>query len=432
MTVTTELQTFHLIMQVVITLTFSLVALMLHTSAAAVQLRVGLYNEIPDLGNDKLASYKAMVEKGYNNEDHAVDAIVDSAMYNPYGDLEKYIADCDFDLLEIDTLSLPELVNRDLLTPYPLATVGQNVFPAALDAGSINGILYAYPTLLCGNFLIGLTPGNSENCNIKISRDSYSFFYGTLNYCNKNLLSSHPQYQRLLGGKMNDVYGYYLPYLYIDGYIDMYGSGTANEAVSNVLDGNVDKLLCHKLSWYIAECYNENGPYFQNKCYEDFPGSYVESSSNVYADIYNKETMFYFGFSENLAIIKQQNPSIVPYAAVSGPLGETNYLLQFTDALVISKKSWTNANEDKKNAIKEFVNYFVGLELRIKITLGLDLSPTQKRYLLQANREVYDFVNDPIYQDLFWSLERGVAAPALNGDQRKTMENVLSEKCVQL
>ena len=70
--------------------------------------------------------------------------------------------------------------------------------------------------------------------------------------------------------------------------------------------------------------------------------------------------------------------------------------------------------------------------MRIKITLGLDLSPTQKRYLLQANREVYDFVDDPIYQDLFWSLERGVAAPALNDDQRKTMVNVLSEKCVQL
>ena len=355
MTVTTEL---HLIMQVVVTLTFSLVALVLHTSAAGVQLRVGLYNEIPDLGNDKLVSYKAMIEKGYNNEDHTVDAIVDSAMYNLYGDLEKYIADGDFDLLEIDTLSLPGLVNRDLLTPYPLDTVGQNVFPAALDAGSINGILYAYPTLLCGNFLIGLSPGNSENCNIKISWDSYSFFYGTLNYCSKNLLSSHPQYQLLLGGKMNDVDGYYLPYLYIDGYIDIYGSDTANEAVSNVLDGNVDKLLCHKLSWYIAKCYNEDSPYFQNKCYEDFSGSYVESSSNVYADIYKKETMFYFGFSEKLAIIKQLNPSIVPYAAISGPLGETNYLLQFTDALVISKKSWTNANEDKKNAIKELRTVF--------------------------------------------------------------------------
>ena len=309
-------------------------------------------------GNDKLASYKAMIEKGYNNKDYTVDGIVDSAMYNPYGDLEKYIADGDFDLLEIDTLSLPGLVNRDLLTPYPLDTMGQNVFPAALHAGSINGKLCAYLTLLCGNFLIGLTPGISENCNIKISRDSYSFFYSTLNYWSKNLLSSYLQYQRLLGGKMNDVYGYYLLYLYIDGYIDMYSSGTANEAVSNVLD---DKLRCHKLSWYIAKCYNEDGPYFQNKCYEDFPGSYVESSSNVYADIYKKETMFYFGFSEKLAIIKQLNPSIVPYAAISGPLGETNYLLQFTDALVISKKSWTNANEDKKNAIKEFMNYFVGL-----------------------------------------------------------------------
>ena len=43
-----------------------------------VQLKVGLYNEIPDLQRDGLASLKQMVEEGFNNEDHTVDAVVDT------------------------------------------------------------------------------------------------------------------------------------------------------------------------------------------------------------------------------------------------------------------------------------------------------------------------------------------------------------------
>ena len=48
---------------------------------SAVNLRVGIYNEIPDLAKDDLKSYKTMIEKGFNDEQHTVDAVVDKSQY---------------------------------------------------------------------------------------------------------------------------------------------------------------------------------------------------------------------------------------------------------------------------------------------------------------------------------------------------------------
>ena len=55
--------------------------------SATVTLKVGLYNYIPDLNNDGLQSYNAMIEDGFNsiNENEQVDTIVDKLVYNPFG-----------------------------------------------------------------------------------------------------------------------------------------------------------------------------------------------------------------------------------------------------------------------------------------------------------------------------------------------------------
>ena len=45
-----------------------LVFVQLITVCLAVQLKVGIYNQIPDLNNDHLASYKELIEAGINND----------------------------------------------------------------------------------------------------------------------------------------------------------------------------------------------------------------------------------------------------------------------------------------------------------------------------------------------------------------------------
>ena len=418
-----------------------LLILLICTTTEAANLKVGLYNEIPDVGRDCLTSYKTMVEANFNLEYplHTVDAIVDSSLYDPYGDLTKYIQEDKYDLLEIDTISLPDLVNDGLVVPLDeiLAVVSmEDILSAAVEAIKVNQTIYAYPTLVCGNFIIGLAPGNDQNCDIRGARSDFEAFYNEVTRC-QELLDIYKSYERLFGGKMDDSYGYYLPSLYIDGYIDQFGPGAAEEAINEVIQGEFDATLCENLSWFIDVC-NDNCKKNseENKCYHEYPGSYVQCKTSLYGDIAVDKTMFYFGFSENLATIIQQNPDIAPYFAVSGPLGTQNYLLMFTDALVVSSKSWQD--EGKQQAIIDFINYFTDKDLRTAITLGMDLSPalpSRKRYLLQANRLVYQaegVADDQIYQDILFSLISAVPIPYMTEGQRLEMEQQLRMGCVSL
>ena len=387
---------------------------------SCVELKVGLYNEIPDLDDDELSSYKKMVEDGFNSGDHVLDAVVNSSEYSPYAeDLSQYLTADGFDLIELDVATLDGLV-PNLVIPVP---TNLPALSAAKDAVTVDGKVYGYPTLVCGNFIVGLSPGK---CPLNFIASSYIPFYYGLEACQYFL---HSSYQRIFGGKMNSESGWYLPYLYIDGYIDVHGKSSAQTAVDDVVNsGKIDETVCERLSWLINTCRGESQ---SNKCYENFEGSYVNSSKNVYTDIANEETLFFFGFSEITAAVMQKADGVSPYAAISPPLGEENNLLQFTDALVINKARWDAASEERKNAIKEFINYFTGVELRRKIAYGKDLKPPRNRYLLQAIEEFYIGNDDNIYGDIYEYLKRAVPAPSLSEEQKSTMQKVLSEKCIK-
>lgn len=416
----------------------TLVVAQLLCATLALELKVGLYNEIPDLGGDKLESYKQMVEEGFTEA--TVNAVVNTSLYNvyDYDALKEYLTVGNFDLIEIDTSTLGQLVSDDLVvqisTTAGLPQVPSDTLAAALDAVTVNGDLYGYPTLVCGNFLIGLTPaGSNESCPLRHARHSYNDFQRIMTECKQSVL---PAFTRMLGGKMNDEYGWYLPFLYLDGYIDIHGTEAIATAVSEVTSGTVDRIVCERLKWYIKQCKDKH-PSTSNKCYHNFLGSYVNSSSNVYPDIVENETAFFFGFSEKVAPLTTESvvSNIAPYAAVSGPLGESNHLLQFTDALVVNKAQWEAVDEDRRNLIRAFINYFLEIDLRYKIAMGEDLDPQTNRYLLQAREGFYlldDVASDDVYQDLYWSLQTAGAAPSLSDSERAIMQKVLSEKCIKL
>ena len=142
-------------------------------------------------------------------------------------------------------------------------------FPEALNVLEHYDKYYAYPTLLCGNFLIGLSPATSDTCNLKSGAYMYNNLRTTLTQC-EGLLSSYPMYERLFGGKMNDVYGYYLPDIYVDGYIDIHGSDKAQEAVTNVLNGSIDMNLCSRMTNYVSHCSDKTGSSPHNKCFYNY------------------------------------------------------------------------------------------------------------------------------------------------------------------
>ena len=399
---------------------------LLSLSSAAVQLKVGIYNSIPDLGNDDLASYKNLIEDGFNDDSNTVDAVVDKSQYDPYGDLKAYLSDGGFDMIEMDTANLQMVYDDDLIIEIP-SELPSDIMPAAVSAVTIGKAQYGYPTLLCGNFLIGLDPpGTEQNCPLRNARENYDNFHATMENCKLNVGG---KWRRIHGGKMNDDSGWYLPFLYIDGYIDSHDNESVQQVVYDVINGVVDSDVCERLTWYIGCCDDRIGQ-VENKCYENFPGSYVDKSSNLYTDIKNGETAFYFGFSEQAAQIERGSKPPF-YAAISGPLGQDNYLLQFTDALVINKARWNVATEKKRNAIIDFVKYFLSNDLRTEIAMGHDIEPPRVPYLLPATKTFYESTTDSIYKDLFWSLERAVAAPSLSDEEKSAMQENLQTLCIK-
>ena len=138
---------------------------------------------------------------------------------------------------------------------------------------------------------------------------NYQALFDSLNEF-KTLIFGGPKHscKRVVGGKMNDDSVWYLPFLYIDGYIDIHGCESIDKAIDNVLKGVVDGELCDRLSWYISCCSNHKHVE-PNKCFYDFPG-YVESSSKcvyICPDVQDFKTYFYFGFSEKAAQIERDS-----------------------------------------------------------------------------------------------------------------------------
>ncbi len=57
---------------------------------------------------------------GFDTEIHTVTAIVDQGKYSPYGDLSKYLKNEGFDMIEIDTVSLTDILGLIVDTKYCL------------------------------------------------------------------------------------------------------------------------------------------------------------------------------------------------------------------------------------------------------------------------------------------------------------------------
>ena len=92
---------------------------------------------------------------------------------------------------------------------------------------------------------------------------------------------------------MNDASGWYLPYIYIDDYIDVHGNKSVDKTTEDVIKGVIDETACSRLFWFISDC-NTKGKYSEasfifiegdNKSYDNFHGSYINSNSNVYPHV---------------------------------------------------------------------------------------------------------------------------------------------------
>lgn len=404
----------------------------------AVDLRVGVYNYIPDLNNDGLASYKNLIQNGFQSfaEGNTVDAVVDKEDYDPYGNLTEFLSPdsshSGFDFIELDTSTLREAVDKDLVVAianegfldsvWPDYALRDQFLPAAKQAVTLDGLVYGFPTVACGNFLVSLTP---DTGNLTEAAINYDRLQAVLDEWKETCYGAC---ERVIGGQMNDDNGWYLPFLYLDGYIDIYKPSSLQSVISELLEGHVDTEVCKHLSWFIGNCKDVYG---QNKCYSNFKGSYVNDSENVDPDVEARETSIYFGFLEKVGLIERDSERRAT-AAISWPLGPHNSPLQFTNALVINKARWNVASDEKKKTIGQFIGYFLSDSLRYDIAMGEDLDKPHPRYSLPATTTFYEQTKNEIYTQLFSTLVNAMPAPRLSSSDRHHIQQVLVDKCVQI
>ena len=141
-------------------------------------------------------------------------------------------------------------------------------------------------------------------------------------------------------------------------------------------NGIVDSALCEELRWFIGLCQNQDKT--ENK-YKD--GSM--STNDIQVSIINHKAVVIFSFSEKLSEVLKKCPTQrTPQALASVSLGDHNNLMfQFTDGVVVSKERWMAHEEDKGDAIKQFVKMFTSSTFHYKLAYGVDLKKPQVRYL---------------------------------------------------
>lgn len=302
-------------------------------------------------------------------------------------------------------------------------------FQAAIDAATIHEKVYGYPTLVCGNFVTSIQPATKEVCPITTHDTGFPSDKTALTTCKEHFLddsSSQYHYDTLLVGKMSDEDGWYLPYIYLDGYIDKHSSSeSVNIALNELEAGIVDAEVCENLKWFISLC--QNSKTGENLCTGGLSTDEIENH------IANYTSVLMFSFSEKLAsLLKHTNYNREAQALTSVSLGMSNQLLQFTDGLVVSRQLWQHMREDKRNAIKQFMRFFSGLSFRKKVTLGDDLIDRQTpRYLLIPNKTFYKQRKYLIYKDAHRFLENAVPAPPLSEEKRKSIQRLLENICIQ-
>ena len=306
-------------------------------------LKIGLYNKIPDINNDNLTSYSEFISAEWRKHHPNIELqlSVKPDQYDPYGDLEKYLGygEMSFDLIETDMANYKELKGKVLEIRKEVDIKPDEFFKATIDAVKDNEKYLGYPTLACGNFIIE-TQNDTEQ-DVELEKYKYGDFLASITLA--KFMSKH---KRLIGGTIDDSDGWYLPFIYLDGVIDIKGPGSLRKEIKNVMDNNPDQTMVQRLKTFFV-------------FFKDSLGEF-DKNDKIIQHVADRKNGYFFGFSETLSeIIKVAGDKrIRATKAIVPPFGEDNFMLVFTDALVINKIRFMFASQAKKKALKDFAKFF--------------------------------------------------------------------------
>ena len=210
--------------------------------------------------------------------------------------------------------------------------------------------------------------------------------------------------------------------LYLTLYVDRHGQ----ESLSEGMSAPMEETDFPEMEWLMGSGVHPDGSN------PDVDGTFHDKQSEIIAEVVQSEHILMYGYSEMLGDARKSASAVckelIPLSIISLPLEHGNFLITYTDALVVNQQKFPS----KAAAITKFVKFYTSTQFRAKISLGDDL-PTSypPRYLIPARRDffLHDRVaSDRIYQMIRTCLQHSVPAP--NHDiytQRKKIGSALTQ-----
>ena len=117
-----------------------------------------------------------MIEDGFNCHKYTVNVIVNKTLYSSYGSIRKYLEEDCFDLIELielDTISLLDIKDliMDIQHVQHVMSMHSNTLQTPKSAVKVGHQDLAYPTLICGLFIIGLS--SNTDCPHRDFQDNF-------------------------------------------------------------------------------------------------------------------------------------------------------------------------------------------------------------------------------------------------------------------
>jgi len=283
-------------------------------------------------------------------------------------------------IVEVDTLILGELAERNVIQPFS-STKG-DFYDFTRKAVTYKGEEWGIPHWTCGYFLMTTHPEVSKVSNaIELKNEL------------EKLDTVHPDLGGYLKGSWTSLA------LYLDSYVDTFPNRSPSEAVG---DKTINPTVLPYLRAIGDACDNEG----ESSC-DDWESRAIEFGGNKLDALIGYSERLHISLSDEKSVLKANEVLVTP-APLGG--GKTPYF--FTDALVLSKNCETKRCKD---ASSTFADFYVRDDILAYSMMGKDYRTSDvPRYLLPATKGALQspiVSEDPIYSQLSRFMEQAIPYP---------------------
>ena len=352
-------------------------------------LHVALYPYIPDAAGDGFQALLARIEGEFEEDNPDVDLTLRSfdqpeAFYDVEqlsGMLSDPPGEGGFHVVEIDTVLLGELAERDLAPRWEIPSGSGAFHPAASAATVWGGATRGVPRWMCGFYVLAEDPALARAAN-----------FDALLAAVQGAAGEGPF-------EGNYVSDWDLTSMYLSAWADTHGAADLGAA----LEAPVDAALAGRLADLAGTCAEGTA----NPCVD---GTYYNAWDAPAERFAAGEIPAMFGYSERLHIALRAGADPASIEVGRLPLGPSPTPVAFVDALVRRP----DCDPACQSAADRFAAYLTAPETYAWVLMSEDAVDAPPRYLLPAREDVYELpalASDPFYPALGASMKGAVPYP---------------------